>query len=301
MVILVESPGQMSNRLFTFANLLTHAHANRYKLWNPAFWPYSRYFEGTDGPYIPGYPTRGPTFPRKLHPALYKWARIVYGLNSRMSVTHLPGVNIINIRGSHDKIRRSFALDSDEFSSLHPERKRLLLCGLRFRAGEALYNHIDIVRRFFTPKKPYADQMADWQSKANERGDVRVGIHIRRGDYAKWQRGKYFYDLDVYAGIVDQIDEMLDNKALFVISSDSPCPLDGFAGHNVIAAPGHELLDVLALASCDYIAGPPSTYSLWAAFMSDAYIAHIYDPEEPITIDSFVRPTRETLEKCEVY
>jgi hypothetical protein len=33
-----------------------------------------------------------------------------------------------------------------------------------------------------------------------------------------------------------------------------------------LAGPGHFIEDLYALASCDYIIGPPSTFSQWASF-----------------------------------
>jgi hypothetical protein len=53
----------------------------------------------------------------------------------------------------------------------------------------------------------------------------------------------------------------------FIIATNEPYPAETFAGLNVHSGPGHFALDMYALAGCDLIAGPPSTFSGWASFI----------------------------------
>ncbi|MCC8145120.1 MAG: glycosyltransferase, partial [Bacteroidales bacterium] len=45
--------------------------------------------------------------------------------------------------------------------------------------------------------------------------------------------------------------------------------------------------DLYALSTCDYIIGPPSTFSLMAAFYEDANLYWIMDKNAPVTKESF--------------
>jgi hypothetical protein len=43
-----------------------------------------------------------------------------------------------------------------------------------------------------------------------------------------------------------------------------------------------------ALASCDYIVGPPSTFSLWASFYGQVPLCFLQKPDEPLALANFV-------------
>jgi hypothetical protein len=52
----------------------------------------------------------------------------------------------------------------------------------------------------------------------------------------------------------------------FLVCSDEPIDAAAFAGLDVARGTGHLLEDMYALAGCDYLIGPPSTYTAWASF-----------------------------------
>jgi hypothetical protein len=43
-----------------------------------------------------------------------------------------------------------------------------------------------------------------------------------------------------------------------------------------------------ALASCDYIVGPPSTFSLWASFYGQVPLCFLQKPDEFLALANFV-------------
>ena len=45
--------------------------------------------------------------------------------------------------------------------------------------------------------------------------------------------------------------------------------------------------DVYALSQCDYILGPPSTFSMWASFIGDVPLRIVKYANENITLDQF--------------
>ena len=46
--------------------------------------------------------------------------------------------------------------------------------------------------------------------------------------------------------------------------------------------------DLYCLSCCDYIVGPPSTFSLWASFLKNVPLYHIRDLKKQIRIKDFV-------------
>jgi hypothetical protein len=57
-----------------------------------------------------------------------------------------------------------------------------------------------------------------------------------------------------------------DRRLRFLICSDEAIDLALFTGLNVIAGTGDVVQDLYALADCDLICGPPSTFNMWASF-----------------------------------
>ena len=49
------------------------------------------------------------------------------------------------------------------------------------------------------------------------------------------------------------------------------------------------ITDLYALSKCDYIIGPPSSYSQWASFIGDVPLCPLLDSNMDISMDSFSR------------
>ena len=63
-------------------------------------------------------------------------------------------------------------------------------------------------------------------------------------------------------------------------------PAAPFSGLTVDHGPGDPVGDLFALAGCDRVIGPPSTFSQWAAFFGDVPICFL-DEGKPLAPDRF--------------
>jgi len=95
-----------------------------------------------------------------------------------------------------------------------------------------------------------------------------VGLHIRRGDYKTWNNGKYFFSDDVYNQVILKCRFYLkkENKdPFFVVVSDEDISDNIFYDYKIN---GTWKEDQIALQNCDLLLGPPSTFTMWASFLS---------------------------------
>jgi hypothetical protein len=111
---------------------------------------------------------------------------------------------------------------------------------------------------------------------------LRIGLHIRRGDFGNLgtelsYRGRFNIQipLDWYVEVAVNLSRALGDRASFIAISDAteddlalltravPCQLTSKQQYRDVS-------DLLALASCDFLVCSISSYSLWAAFLSDA-------------------------------
>ena len=102
-----------------------------------------------------------------------------------------------------------------------------------------------------------------------------LGVHIRRGDYAQWCNGQYFYDDNVYIRHINRFAELHPGKTIHVFLSTNDNQVSAEAYQQscpkvvIHHFKGSAPEDLFMLSECDYLIGPPSTFSLVAAMYRD--------------------------------
>ena len=138
-------------------------------------------------------------------------------------------------------------------------------------------------------------QEAEYAETKSAKAEVlRLGVHIRRGDYAEWRDGQFFYDDEIYAAHINKFATMHPDKRLHVyLSTNDPsvtqekyqalCPQ--VTVHHLR---GNAPEDLFMLSECDYLIGPPSTFSLVAAMYRDIPLYRIDSSDvSQMTPDAF--------------
>jgi len=125
--------------------------------------------------------------------------------------------------------------------------------------------HTQKLDELFKIDPAFIDKTAHKYHAFSDRRLPVIGIHIRRGDYVSWQSGVHFHSLEFYAEAIQRISEIFQGACLFFLASSEPVPVRLFEGGN-ISIGGHSVNeDFVGLSQCDYIVGPPSTFSDHAA------------------------------------
>lgn len=152
------------------------------------------------------------------------------------------------------------------------------------------------IRRIFTPSPVITTEMDALFSEVRRDGGKVIGIHIRRGDYKDWRGGKYYYSVEQYAGFCRTIADLFAGQDVtFFLASNEDIDISLFEGLKVFRHPAPSATyDLYGLSQCDRIAGPPSSFSRFAAFIGGRPIAFITDP-------GFKTPVFRTLKGYGVY
>ena len=120
---------------------------------------------------------------------------------------------------------------------------------------------------------------------------LRLGIHIRRGDYANWAGGKYFYPDEVYARHINKYVEAHENQVVHVYLSTNDNTVTESRFHSLCPKAHVHLLngnapeDLFMLSECDALIGPPSTFSLVAAMYRDIPLYRMDSADEQLMSD----------------
>lgn len=124
---------------------------------------------------------------------------------------------------------------------------------------------------------------------------IRLGLHIRRGDYRQFYGGRFCYSDEQYLDVVRQFVALMPGRQVQVVVCGNDPDLNRQAFHE--ALPGVDVLfpdgnpgeDLFTLSECHYLIGAPSTFSLVAAMYHDRPLYWIEQPDRPLTLDAFKR------------
>ncbi len=120
--------------------------------------------------------------------------------------------------------------------------------------------------------------------------DFIVGVHIRKGDYARFNSGKWYYSNDDYYNFMMQIlafPKLKSRQVGFLLCSDEKIPPDDFKHVKTFISNNNFIEDLHSLAFCDLIIGPTSTFSAWASFYGQKPLIHVTDKNMKITQQLF--------------
>lgn len=147
------------------------------------------------------------------------------------------------------------------------------------------------LKRIFRPKDEIMSRAERLIFEMRQTSDFIVGVHIRRGDYATWNEGKFFYSLKEYYQFMLKVKKLYsDRKVAFFISSNEEFSLEIFADchcQRFYDEPSGAILDLYTLALCDRMIGPFSSYSRWASFIGEVPLCFLETKDQEFTEESF--------------
>jgi hypothetical protein len=252
---------------------------------DPAFDEYAEMFPSTARDIFCRYPPRPTRFSKRkvLRSALYWTINRLIAVLVRMGLADNKTLRVIRLDWE-----QVLDLDTPAFRKASANSRLLVLQGWLFLGDKNLEKHADSVRRFFQPNPRYRLAAERTVAAVRSSSELLIGVHIRRGDYSDFLEGKYFYELDTYQDFMQQTEALFpESKVAFLVCSNESLEASLFPSAKVAFGPGDFLEDLCCLSQCDYLIGPPSTYSLWASFYGGVPLAVIEQPGSVIALKDF--------------
>lgn len=156
-----------------------------------------------------------------------------------------------------------------------------------YRDANALARFEDEVRAFF---RPLNVERAEHSLKdLKGKGEILIGVHIRRTDYKTFLCGRYYFEDDIYRREMSNAQRLLAEKGFvrFVVFSDERLDESHFSGLTCSFMHGSAVEDQWMMSQCDYLMGPPSTFSAWASFMGKVPLARMWDKDYQLKMEDF--------------
>lgn len=273
MLVLARRYGQLGNRLFLYAHLIAAARHYGVELLNPCFAEYADLFPQTRNDLLCRYNEHlgkscDATGKPQQCPSPIARKTLMLGVESFTKTLHRVGLRHHPYEIIRLKSGESCDLAGDRFRRAVESGRTVLLQGWLFRSGTLLNEHWPHIRKHFGVDQADRSAIDSTLEQARHSSDLVVGVHIRRGDYAQFQGGRFFYSDDVYATWMKSIQRQAAGKRVrFLVCTNEPLDASKYAGIDLVAGPGTAIRDMYSLAETDLIIGPPSTFTAWAAMV----------------------------------
>ena len=170
--------------------------------------------------------------------------------------------------------------------------RHVLVTGWCVRFPDLFEKYRDEIVSLFDFKHRVRRHVAATMS-GNERGTVTLGIHIRRGDYRCWCDGRYYFDDREYISVARQFMRLHEGRptAIYICTNDPLVDRDEYRRElseaRVVFPDGTPAEDLCLLSECDYIVGPPSTFTLVASMYRDAPLYWMADGRHELRLEDF--------------
>ena len=285
--------GRLGNRITLFANFIGFAEEHGYRLINFTFHSYAHLFETTRRDIFCQYPV----------PAHRSWVDVVPGLAPLLRKTRICAHVIRHATLLHERfpifgsatimLREPLGnlitpLDDLEVQDRIRHARTVLVMGWTFRAGAYVQRHAEKIRAYFRPVEQHAQASRRIVDHLRQNANVVVGVHIRQGDYGIWRGGKYLFPIARYAAWMHELAGQFPGaKVSFLITSNEPRSASEFPGLLVGFSSGVPVEDIHALAECDYVLGPVSSFSQWASFYGNKPLFHLTSLDAHVERDQF--------------
>lgn len=287
MVIISRKSGRMGNRILSFAHYIANSlEYGPYSVASPVFNEYSAFFVGSDSQWTTRYPAAnsasGPLVARLRRVGRKILDYLIYSVTNplrqdRLAFLHSPVHEVIDLH--HPAVYPWRQTGFLQFV----QKKIVISNGWVFWDHDSFIKHGPKIRQYFQLTPELAGRVQRHSEKCRQGCDTLVGVHVRHGDYRTAGDGAYYYATQHYAALMHRLMQQIGSSVRFMVCSDEPICEADFAGLDIRTGPGTAIEDMYALAACDYILAPPSSFSGWASFYGQVPLYFICDLDQALT------------------
>ncbi len=169
--------------------------------------------------------------------------------------------------------------------------KNIVVQGWEVRFYDLFLKYFDEIRNLFA-FLPNVEKSVHSLTEPHE-NRLKIGIHVRRGDYCRWYDGRYFFSDAQYANVARSIRALFPEREItfFVCTNDPELQQDVYRNavpdSEWVFPTGNPAEDLCLLSHCDYLAGPPSTFSLVASMYRELPLYWIEDAQKEPAKEDF--------------
>lgn len=288
-IIIIATPfGNLGNRLFLYANIISFAIEHKAIVINPAFHPWRKLFNGTKAGAVACFPK--PELPHLSWDGIELFIQQIAWACESIAQSKLSSPRWASIRINNSKETASEMVDlsNPSFISWAKRKHVIFLSGYLFLAETLMRKHAKEIALYFSQLEGNSPKALEPVQKLREENDLIIGVVIRHGGYKSWLNGKYYFPTTTYINWIKEAAQLHPNlRTGFFLCSDCEQDLTGLEGISYSFRWGSDLENRAALMRCDMLISPPSSYSGWAAFMGKIPLLILASQSQQISREAF--------------
>jgi hypothetical protein len=278
MVIIASKEGQLANRIFHASNFIANAKEHQYHIKHLFFDDYYSFFSeslGQNRSLISFFSKKSGSFSSAFRSAITFFVKVFL----KLKIKKLPFIEIIDHIG-YSQDQAPFDLNDEKFIK-KARSKIVFVYGWLFADVANRNKYKQYLVSTWQPNKIYQDNIKNYIRNYKSGCDILIGVHIRGGDYKKFEGGKWFYTSEQYYEKMKELSTLKifeGMKIAYVICTNEKnisFPTD--ENFIIFNEERHFVEDLYLLSKCDYIIGPPSTFSGWASFYGEVPLLTLKD------------------------
>lgn len=288
MVVLVSKEGQLANRLFHASSFIVNAQQHHYSLRHSFFDDYYSFFSES----LDEHTTQIRCWGKKRSFAVRLYQSSVIFLTKvllKLKIRKLPFFEIIE-SSSYEQGAPTFDLN-DKIYLRKAHSKIVFVSGWLFRDIVNFEKHKELLLNLWRPNLNFRNNIDTYYKKYKQGHDVLIGVHIRGGDYKDFEGGKWYYTPEQYYTKIKELASLKTfhgKKLGFIIcTNEKNISMQGQNNFSVFNEERHFVEDLYLLAKCDYIIGPPSTFSMWASYYGNVPLYMLREISSELTDQKF--------------
>jgi len=181
---------------------------------------------------------------------------------------------------------------TDEKVYFMKQHRHMLVKGWGVRFHEYFQKYKEEIIRLFD-FMPAVRQQVDEVLQSSVAGTIKLGVHVRRGDYKTWLGGRLYFDDDQYLSVIRQFVNLHPDRPIDVYVCTNDPKLDKSYYRQQLPSVrfffpnGTAAEDLCLLSECDYLIGALSSFTLVASMYHNIPLYWLMGDISHITMESF--------------
>lgn len=180
--------------------------------------------------------------------------------------------------------------EKEAFTLCH---KNVIIEGWGVRYYDLFLKYKQDILELFDFKEEIHHKINNLLLETSDDDTVKIGVHIRRGDYQTFFNGIYFFYDYAFLHYIKQIMALFPGRrfSVYICGNDPALNqqyyINALPEAKIVFPNGNAGEDLCILSECDYIIGPPSSYSLVATMYGKAKLHWMISDNGHITLEDF--------------
>lgn len=185
------------------------------------------------------------------------------------------------------RITRLYRVIPKKYNNKRQHKIQILIDAFAHIDKSAIIENLEACQKYFAFKKETVVKCEQMLASYRVKDKMLIAVHARRGDYRKYRGGTFCFSDEEWLKWLIQLNR--ESSIRFVFFSNEKIDLVFFQenGLDVVQSEGSDVEDLCVMSKCDYVIGPPSSFSWWAMVVGQTPRLEVTRDKRTVTLEEF--------------